>query len=123
MQAKIFKNISNIKEKLCLKKNKPTCYKRKVYIFTKQDRWFYEMPEYDIYLLEKYSKTMGFSVHGFNFVFSVDEFLRKTMPSPELINSMGGFEEISIISKKIFKLPQEKLVKRAIDCYIKKINC
>ena len=65
---------------------------------------------------------MCFSVHGFNFVFSVDEFLRKTTPSPELINSMGGFKEISIISKKIFKVPQEKLVKRAIDCYIKKLT-
>ena len=38
----------------------PTYYKRKVYIYTKQDRWFYEMPEYDIDLLDKYSKTMGF---------------------------------------------------------------
>ena len=43
-------------------------------------------------------------------------------PSPELINSTGGFEEISIISKEIFKVPQEKLVKTAIDSYIKKIT-
>ena len=35
------------------------------------------MPEYDIYLPEKYSKTMGFRVHGFNFVFSVDELKKK----------------------------------------------
>ena len=81
------------------------------------------MPEYDVDLLEKYSKTMGFSVHGFNFVFSVDELLQKTItPSPELINSMGGFEEMSIISKEIFKVPQEKLVKTAIDSYIKKLT-
>ena len=106
-----------------LEKKIPTYYKRKVYIYTKQDRWLYEMPEYDIYLPEKYSKTMGFSVHGFNFVFSVDEFLTKTItPSPELINSTGGFEEISIISKEIFKIPQEKLVKTAIDSYIKKLT-
>ena len=73
------------------------------------------MPEYNIYLLEKYSKTMGFRVHGFNFVFSVDELKKKTItPSPELINSTGVFEEISIISKEIFKVPQEKLVKTAI---------
>ena len=63
---------------------------------------------------------MGFSVHGFNFVFPAAEFLKKTiMPSPELINSRGGSEEISIISKEIFKVPQEKLVKTAIDSYIK----
>ena len=35
------------------------------------------MPEYDIYLPEKYSKAMDFSVHGFKFVFSVDEFFKK----------------------------------------------
>ena len=70
----------------------------------------------DIYLPEKYSKTISFSVHGFNFVFSVDEFLKKIItPSPELINSTGGLEDISIISKEIFKVPQEKLVKTAID--------
>ena len=52
------------------------------------------MPEYAIYLPEKYSKTMSFSVIGFNFVFSLDEFKKKTiMPSPELINSMVGFEK------------------------------
>ena len=28
-------------------------------------------------------------------------------PSTELISSTGGFEEISIISKEIFKVPQE----------------
>ena len=51
-------------------------------------------------------------------------FLKKTVtPSPELINSTGGFEEISIISKENFKVPQEKLVKKtAIDSYIIKIN-
>ena len=58
---------------------------------------------------------MGFSIHGFNFVFSVDEFFKNIMPSPQLINSTGGFEEISIIPKEIFKVPQEKLVKTAID--------
>ena len=36
------------------KKKNPTYYKRKVYIYTKQDRWFYEMPDYDIYLQERY---------------------------------------------------------------------
>ena len=36
------------------KKQTPTYYKRKVYIYTKQDRWFYEMPYYDIYLQERY---------------------------------------------------------------------
>ena len=88
-----------------------------IYIYIlKLDWWFYEMLEYDIYLLEKYSKTMGFSVHGFNFVFSVDEVLKKTiMPSPESIDSTGGFEEVSIILEEIFKVPQEKLVKTAID--------
>ena len=35
-------------------KKTPTYYKRKVYIYTKQDRWFYEMPYYDIYLQERY---------------------------------------------------------------------
>ena len=66
---------------------------------------------------------MGFSVHGFNFVFSVDDFFKKTTtPSSELINSRRSFEEISTISKEIFKLPQEKLVKTAIDSYIKKLT-
>ena len=61
-------------------------------------------------------------VNGFNFVFSVDELFKKTItPSPELINSAGGFEEISVISKEIFKIPPEKLVKTAIDSYIKKL--
>ena len=35
---------------------------------------------------------------------------------------MGSFEEISIISKEIFKVPQGKLVKTAIDSYIKKLT-
>ena len=40
-------------------------------------------------------------------------FKKKTVtPSPELVNSTGGFEEISIISKENFKVPQEKLVKK-----------
>ena len=74
-----------------LEKKIPTYYKRKVYIYTKQDRWLYEIPEY-IYLLEKYLKTMGFSIHGFNFVFSVNEFLKKAiMPSSELIKEHGMF--------------------------------
>ena len=78
------------------------------------------MPGYDNYLVEKYSKTMGFSIHGLNFVFPAAEFKKKTiMQSPELINSRGGSEETSIISKEIFKVPQEKLVKTAIDSYIK----
>ena len=50
------------------------------------------MPEYGIYLPEQYSKTMGF-----NFVFSVNKLTKKKQktitPSPELINSTGGFEE------------------------------
>ena len=58
---------------------------------------------------------MGFSIHGFNFVFSVDEFFKNTTPSHQLINSTRDFEEISIISNEIFKVPQEKLVKTAID--------
>ena len=56
------------------------------------------MPEYDIYLPEKYSKTMGFSVIGFKI---------NNNAIPELINSTGGFEEISVISEEIFKVPQE----------------
>ena len=41
---------------------------------------------------------------------------KKTItPSPELINSTGGLEEISILLKEIFKVPQEKLVKKATD--------
>ena len=43
--------------------------------------------------------------------------LKKTtiLLSPELSNSVGGFEEISIRSKEIFKVTHEKLVKTAID--------
>ena len=37
-----------------LGKKIPTYYKRKVYIYAKQDRWFYEITEYDTYLPEKY---------------------------------------------------------------------
>ena len=50
--------------------------------------------------------------------------LKKTtiLLSPELINSVGGFEEISIRSKEIFKVTHEKLVKTAIDRYIKKLT-
>ena len=65
---------------------------------------------------------MGFSVHGFNFVFFVVELKNTITPSPGQINSTGGFEEIFIISKDILKVPQENLVKTAIDSYLKKLT-
>ena len=44
------------------------------------------MPGYDNYLVEKYSKTMGFSVHGFNFVFPAAEFKKKNNNAITWIN-------------------------------------
>ena len=69
-----------------------------------------------IFFPKTYSRTMGFSINGFNFVFSGDEFLKKTItPPPDLINNSGGTEEeIFAASKEIFKLPQEKLVETAL---------
>ena len=123
-KPKFFWKILNIKEKLYLKKKKvPTYYKRKVYIYTKQDRWFYEMPEYDIYLPENIQKQCVLAFMDLTLYFLWMNFSNKIITlSPELINSTEGFEEISIISKEIFKVPQEKLVKTAIDSCIKKIN-
>ena len=51
-------------------------YQRKVYIYKKNDLQSYTMPEFDIFP-KTYSRTMGFSINGFNFAFSGDEFLKK----------------------------------------------
>ena len=60
-----------------LEKKIPTYYKTKVYICTKQDWWLSEMPEYDIYLPEKYSKTMGFSVMDLTLYFLWTKFKKQ----------------------------------------------
>ena len=79
------------------------------------------MPEYDIYLPENIQKQCVLAFMDLTLYFLWMNFLNKIItPSPELINSTGGFEEISIISKEIFKVPQEKLVKTAIGSCIKK---
>ena len=81
------------------------------------------MPEYDIYLPENIQKQCVLAFMDLTLYFLWMNFSNKIItPSPELINSTEGFEEISIISKEIFKVPQEKLVKTAIDSCIKKIN-
>ena len=81
------------------------------------------MPEFDIFF-QKHSRTIGFSINGFKFVFSGDEFLKKliTLP-PDLINKPRGTdEEMFAAPKEIFKLPQEKLVETALRNYREKLT-
>ena len=67
---------------------------------------------------------MGFSINGFNFVFSGDEFLKKLITLPlGLIDKLGGTEkEIFAVPKEIFKLPREKSVKTALRNYWEKLT-
>ena len=62
---------------------------------------------------------MGFSINGFKFVFSGDQFLKKLITLPlGLIVKLGGTEkELFAVPKEIFKLPQEKSVKTALRNY------
>ena len=123
VQTKIFKNVLNKKEELCLKKKYRHITKEK-FIFIQNKIGGCMKCQSMIFTYRKnIKKQWVFSVHGFNFVFSVGEFLTKTItPSLELINGTGGFEEISKILKEIFKILQEKLVKTAIDSYMKKLT-
>ena len=76
------------------------------------------------FFFQKHSRTIGFSINGFKFVFSGDEFLKKliTLP-PDLINKPRGTdEEMFAAPKEIFKLSQEKLVETALRNYRVTIN-
>ena len=75
------------------------------------------------FFFQKHSRTIGFSINGFKFVFSGDEFLKKliTLP-PDLINKPRGTdEEMFAAPKEIFKLSQEKLVETALRNYREKL--
>ena len=80
----------------------------------------------DLFVPKKLSYDLGFSVDGFKFTFlkSQGGLQELLIPSSELINKTEA-ETKGFASKDIFKLPQEMLVKTAIDNYIKKltINC
>ena len=80
----------------------------------------------DLFVPKKLSYDLGFSVDGFKFTFlkSQGGLQELLIPSSELINKTEA-ETKRFASKDIFKLPQEMLVKTAIDNYIKKltINC
>ena len=67
---------------------------------------------------------MGFSINGFKFVFSGDQFLKKLITLPlGLIVKLGGTEkELFAVPKEIFKLPREKSVKTALRNYWEKLT-
>ena len=74
------------------------------------------MPEFDIFF-QKHSRTIGFSINGFKFVFSGDEFLKKLITPPlDLINKPEVTEEqIFAAPKDIFKLQTSQKLQRKIS--------
>ena len=77
-----------------------------------------------LFFPKTYSRTMGFSINGFKFVFSGDQFLKKLITLPlGLIVKLGGTEkELFAVPKEIFKLPREKSVKTALRNYLEKLT-
>ena len=69
----------------------------------------------DIYLPEFYSCDLTYHVGGFIFTLPKDNHLQNLLtPKNKLINETAP-QKICLLSKNIFKLPQEALVKTAIN--------
>ena len=66
---------------------------------------------------------LRFGIHGIQFTFPrIQEGLQELLtPSSQIINKTEA-EAKGFASKDIFKLPQETLIKTAIDNYIKKLS-
>ena len=74
------------------------------------------------YLPEFYSYDLTYHVRGFIFTLTKSNDLQNfRTPKDNLINKMAP-QKINLFSKNIFKLPQETLVKTAINNYIKKLT-
>ena len=76
----------------------------------------------DVFLLNFYSLGIGFSINGFTFLLPNKDNLQSLLiPKGNLTNELTP-EKISLFLKNNLNLPQENLVKRVIDSYIKKLT-
>ena len=76
----------------------------------------------DVFLLNFYSLGIGFSINGFTFLLPNKDNLQSLLiPKDNLTNELTP-EKISPFLKNNLNLPQENLVKRVIDSYIKKLT-
>ena len=76
----------------------------------------------DIYLPEFYSHDLIYHVGGFIFTLPKDKHLENLLtPKANLINETAP-QKINLLSKNIFKFPQETLVKTGINNYMKKLT-
>ena len=76
----------------------------------------------DIYLPEVYSYDLTYHVGGFLFTVPKGNHLQNLLtPKDNLINETTP-QKINFFSKNVFKLPQETLVKTAINNYIKQLT-
>ena len=95
------------------------------YIYKKRDNKEtaqVDVQKEDVYLPEFYSYDLTYHVGGFIFTPPKGNHLQNFLtPKDNLINETTP-ETKNLFSRNIFKLPQETLVKTAIDNYIKKLT-
>ena len=97
-------------------------YKKIGYVYRKKDTSHTPkalVKREDLFVPNIFSYDLGFD--GFQFMFPRIQKGLQELSSSELVNKTEA-ETKSIVSKDIFKLPQETLVKTAIDNYIKKLT-
>ena len=100
-------------------------FPRIAYIYKKRDNKEtaqVDVQREDIYLPEFYSYDLIYHVGGFIFTLPKDKHLENLLtPKDNLINETAP-QKINLLSKNIFKLPQETLVKTGINNYMKKLT-
>ena len=92
------------------------------YIYKKRDNKEMapvDVQKEDIYFPEFYSYDLTYHFDGFIFTLPKGNHLQNLLsPKDNLINETTP-QKINLFSKNIFKLPQETLIKTAINNYIK----
>ena len=99
-------------------------YKKIEYVYRKKDSSHTPkalVKSEDLFVPKHFSYDLGFNVDGFQFTFPRIQKGFQELSSSELVNKTEA-ETKGFVSKDNFKLPQETLIKTAIDNYIKKLT-
>ena len=101
-----------------------THFPRNMYVYIKNNFFISNqaVQKGDIYLPDICYYNIGHHAAGFVIKLPKSNHLQKLLTPEDNLLSETNPEKINLFSKNIFKLPQETLVKTAIDNYIKKLT-
>ena len=115
MADKIFLRYLNFKQTILVAEG--AHYKKIGYAYRKKDSSHTPkalVKREDLFVPKHFSYDLGFNVDGFQYTFPRIQKGLQELSSSELVNKMKA-ETKGFVSKDIFKLPQETLIKTAID--------